>query len=202
MFRWLPLMAVALLFVAAQARAHQVHVFAMADGSTIQGEVYFRGGEAARDAKVKALGAAGELLAETTTDQKGEFSFPARYRCDYRVVVDVGGGHVAEYTVSADELPASLPLPGASSAASEAPHGDTKDTESASASVEIASADKPMLAEQLESLNKQVIQLRKELDGYEQKTRFRDILGGIGYILGLMGLWGYFLGGRRRSRKQ
>jgi hypothetical protein len=40
--------------------------------------------------------------------------------------------------------------------------------------------------------------LRRQLDRYEHTLRLRDVLGGIGYIFGIMGLLFFVLG--RRSR--
>ena len=39
---------------------------------------------------------------------------------------------------------------------------------------------------------KQIRPLREQLDRYERQVRFRDLLGGLGYILGLTGLILYF----------
>lgn len=42
----------------------------------------------------------------------------------------------------------------------------------------------------------EVAALRDQLHEYEQRVRLRDILGGIGYIVGIAGLAFYFLGVR------
>lgn len=192
-------LALVITLLSVPAKAHQVHVFALAEGSVIQGEAYFRGGEPVREARVRALGLSGEALGETKTDSQGKFSLTAQARTSYRLVVDAGGGHVAEYTVPADELPQSLPL-------RSAPANPGKNTTESSSKpqtvtlTETPSSDTQSLLERIESLNSQVAQLRKQLDRYEQKTRLRDVLGGIGYILGLMGLGGYLLAGRRGTR--
>jgi nickel transport protein len=185
--------------LAGPVQAHQVHVFATAEGCTIRGEVYVRGGEPVRKGTVKALGPSGDALGETTTDDEGKFSLPAQYRCDYRLVVDAGGGHTAEYTLPADELPESLPLPAAEKPASGATpvSGDPEAVTKPS----VSSVGEQAISSQLESLNRQIVQLRKQLDGYEQKVRLHDILGGIGYIVGLMGLAAYFAGARRNKRE-
>ncbi len=92
-----------------QAPAHKLHVFAAVEGKSIRGQAYFRGGDAAAGVPVQALGPAGQPLDKTTTDNQGNFVLPARFRCQYRLVVDAGGGHTAEYRISAQELPADLP---------------------------------------------------------------------------------------------
>jgi len=39
-----------------------------------------------------------------------------------------------------------------------------------------------------EQISRQIHELREQLHDYEQRTRLRDVLGGIGYILGLAGV--------------
>lgn len=50
----------------------------------------------------------------------------------------------------------------------------------------------------LEAIHNRLIRLQQRLDEYEQKIRLRDVLGGIGYIVGIAGIAFYFLGVRRR----
>ena len=52
----------------------------------------------------------------------------------------------------------------------------------------------------MESLRAEIVELRREFADYRNSTRLRDVLGGIGYILGLAGLAFYFLGVRRKER--
>ena len=60
------------------------------------------------------------------------------------------------------------------------------------------------LAEQGEggqALGRQIRGLREQIEGYQEQVRFRDVLGGIGYIFGVAGIAFYFLG-RRQQRRQ
>jgi nickel transport protein len=189
--------ALLMLFIAGTAQAHEVHVFAVADGNTIRGEAHSHDEEPIRDARVRALNAAGKILGETRTDGQGKFSLTARYRCDHRLVVDVGAGHMAEYTLPADELPESLPVPPTSPAGAHPQPEHSHEHSHNIAAAAVASPDAEHLLDRLDLLNSQVVQLRKQLDGYEHKVRLHDILGGIGYIVGLMGLGAYFLRSRR-----
>ncbi len=188
------------LLSADRAFAHKTHVFAYVQGKAIQGEVYFSGGSPAREATVAMFDPSGKKLGEATTDEKGEFSYQPRVRCDHRVVFDSGDGHAAEYTVAGGELPADLPTP-----ANPAPQAETTEKPDADESpVELVTQspepnEKELHATIEAAVARQIIPLRKQLDRYEQKTRLRDILGGIGYILGLMGLTYYLLS--RRNQK-
>jgi nickel transport protein len=53
----------------------------------------------------------------------------------------------------------------------------------------------------LEAVHAQLVELRKQLNQHEQSLRLRDILGGIGYIVGIAGVAFYFLGIRRKRLK-
>jgi nickel transport protein len=197
---------------ATPAAAHNVFVFASARDHRIEGEVYFRGGTPARDAKVTVVGPGGETLGNTTTDEKGEFAFPVRFRCDHKLIADVGEGHRAEFTVSAEELPDDLPAPGGTDTASlkqpdeaEATSPDQPAQQAAppasTGSVQ-ATAKVESLKADIQALDRQIAQLRKDLNRSQSELRLRDILGGVGYILGVMGLVFYFLGVRRKEKRQ
>jgi len=58
------------------------------------------------------------------------------------------------------------------------------------------------LAAQVAALQGQLAELRIAQDRHENKVRLHDVLGGIGYILGLMGLAFYFLGVRRKGKAE
>ena len=49
-------------------------------------------------------------------------------------------------------------------------------------------------------VSRHVTPLREQLNAYEDRLRWRDVLGGIGYILGLTGLAAAFSTHRRRQK--
>ena len=114
----------------------------------------------------------------------GTFAGPKRW-CGPTAAGSPTGPLAAEPpTASPGEPPAQPDVPAspANEADPAAPGGESLDT-------------------RVEALTRQIVQLRKQLDDYEQKTRWRDVLGGIGYILGLMGVAFYFLGVRRKEKR-
>jgi len=189
----LSLLAVAALAVnSRQALAHRVKVYAWAEaGNTIRGEVYFPGGGKAKNVAVEVLGPKGRKLGETKTDDAGKFAFPARYRCDHKFVVNIGDGHGATYVLKADELPRSLPaLQGAGAHAGEAPAAEAANAQpSATAPDDISPAARRLVEE---AISRQVVPLRRQIEAYEEKVRLRDVVGGIGYIVGIAGIVFYF----------
>lgn len=173
-----------LLLAPAPAGAHQLHLFAFAEGSRVEGSVYFAGGIPATAARLEVRGQNGDTLPAPTVDAEGRFRFDIRRRQDYRLSADTGDGHRAQWTLPASELAADLPP-----AAGVAP--------TASPRPEAATAELTLEARIERAVARQVRPLREQLIGYEERVRLHDILGGLGYILGLTGvaLWW-----RRRGR--
>ncbi|NUQ61918.1 MAG: carboxypeptidase regulatory-like domain-containing protein [Pirellulales bacterium] len=193
------ILAASWALAASPALAHKIHVFAYAEGHTIRGEAYARDGGPVRDAAVTAFGPGGVRLGEATTDAEGKFTFEARFRCDHRLAIDAGGGHAAEFTVSAEELPKDLPARASEDKPQESPIPLLATPQTA---VSAASPmDEEALLAKLEAVDRQIVQLRMQIDGYEQKVRLHDVLGGLGYILGLMGVAYYFFGRRKKDER-
>jgi len=63
------------------------------------------------------------------------------------------------------------------------------------------SPDEEALTRKIEAaVAKRIRPLVREISELKEEVRFHDILGGIGYILGLAGVAFYFLGVRRRGQ--
>jgi nickel transport protein len=178
---------------------HKVFVFGSVRGQLIAGEAYYLGGDPAAGVRITVLDPAGKMLGETTTDEEGDFTFQPRVRCDHRLVADAGMGHQAEHTIEAAELPAELP----GGASGDAPHPSAPLPSAGSVGEHQHAHGLPGddLAVQTEALSQQLTALRKDLDKWRAELRLQDILGGVGYILGLAGLAFYFLGVRRKENR-
>jgi nickel transport protein len=183
----------ALLALPVTAHAHRIGVFASVSDGRISGEVYFPSGGAAAGVKVVARAPDGRVLGEAVSDADGRWQMPVRFRCDHELAADAGEGHRATYLVPASDLPANLPaLPGAGGPAAPPPAAPPE--LEAAASPDIEAAVERAVARQVEPL-------RRDLARYQDSVRVHDVLGGIGYVLGLMGLAFYFLGARRRASR-
>lgn len=206
--------ALVLAILAGPAQAHKLHVFAAVDGKVIRGETYFRGGGPAARLPVKALGPAGQVLGQTTSDDQGKFALPACFRCEHRVVVDAGDGHTAEYRIAEQEFPDGLPPLGAAGSpagglapslpgtppAEPPPLAQPKGRQPGPGEVQHGPPSPGPIADlsaSIDALRTQVLDLRQEFDKFRQEIRVRDVLGGIGYILGVMGAVLYVVHRRR-----
>jgi nickel transport protein len=158
------------------AGAHGIDLHVHIAGDSIRGRALFVGGGPVVGAKVTVYAPSGSRLGSTKTDGEGAFTFVPREAVDHRFWLQDGTGHGTEYLVKAADLP---PLAA----------GD---------------ADAPATAtdEDLQdAMENAVAPLHKKIDKLQSTIRLHDILGGIGYIVGLTGLWFYFQA-RRLQRRQ
>ncbi len=192
------LLLVALALAALPASAHKLQVFAFAEGARIQGSAYFAGGAKAQGATIKMEDAEGHVLAELTPGPDGSFSYTAQARMDHVIVADSGDGHRAEWRVTASELAAGFPdaprLPAkqrsaATSATRDTPVASRSDPPPISLPQSTGAPSAPVdLATIERAVARQVGPLREELRAAQDQARLHDIMGGIGYILGLVGI--------------
>jgi nickel transport protein len=94
--------------VGSPAWAHILKVFAEVSGNMIVGQGYFSTGTYPVHLPVEVFGPGRQKVGEVTTDEKGKFQFQPNKRQNYTFVMDAGEGHHAEWTVEANELPATL----------------------------------------------------------------------------------------------
>lgn len=177
-----------------QAAAHKVILYAYVDGKNIIVEGGFGDGSIAGNAEVKVYDPQDNLLCEGITDDNGiyEFSIPAK--TDLRIVLDAGMGHQAEYTIAKDELP-------------EVNNGNTQKVEDTETTEKAGETEVTGLNEEQlrtiisQELNKKIAPLNKKLIQLESSkgAGITEIIGGIGYIFGIMGLALYFIKGRTKS---
>jgi nickel transport protein len=192
-----PALATVLLlaFGASSAQAHKLKVFATAVGNDVSGYAYFSPGGRAQEVAVTVTLPDGRVIQHLTTDDHGEFHFSATQRATHTILVDAGDGHEATYHVPADELGGSLM---ATTAAA-----DPKASEAAAAAASVvgpsAIADTQLATVIDQAVARQLRPLREQIDAWQEKIWLHDVLGGLGYIIGMGGLV-YGLTGNRRSR--
>jgi len=185
---------IAIFALSGTANAHGVHVFAWVADGTVHVESKFSGGRNPQKARIEVLAPDGQPLLEGHTATDGTFSFPVPQPTALRIVLHAGTGHRAEWTLSeadvresesgtAPAVTARGPLP---EAAQSPPEGDLSPQ-----SIE------RIVDRALDQKLKPVMTMLAE--SRQQRPGIRDIVGGIGYIIGLVGLAAY-LRNRPRSR--
>jgi nickel transport protein len=186
--------SVLLLFLSfsAPARAHKVSLFAWVEGDTVYTESYFGGERKAVGGLIRVFDPSGKQLLEGKTDDKGEFSFRIPRKVDLKIVLEATMGHKTEFILRAEK-------PGDIQKGSEpAPEkGESPVPPSPSIGTD-AEQIRQMMEEALDARLKPIARTLAKIR-QEKGPGLTEILGGIGYIFGLMGVALYF-GSRRKDR--
>lgn len=152
------------VLVAIDAYGHRINLLVLPEGARAMGHAYYADGTPASGASIAVHDVSGTVLAQLQTDAEGHFEFTPGGSGTFTFVVETDDGHRAEAAVAlgaADTSTVPQPQP--------------------------AAAMRP--GDEIErAVQRAIAPMRLQLDAYEQKTRFRDILGGMGYIVGVVGL--------------
>jgi nickel transport protein len=205
-----------ILLATATAWCHGISVFAWVEGELVHVESKFSGGKRPVNATVRVFDPEGKELLSGTTDDKGAWSFDLPQHTALKIVLEAGMGHRGEWTLSAEEVgapssaasenvtPQSLPSPQSA---------DTLPTESTTVvptpvvptpvvpTPVVPTAEgldarlRTVLAAELATVTARLAHLEARLDG----PSLQDILGGLGYILGLVGIGAYVQARRMRD---
>ena len=180
------------VLLASTSWAHKAHLWATVSG----GEVICRGsvgrGARAKHCRITAYLPDGKVLVRGKTDDEGRFSFVPGVCTDMRVVLDAGEGHRAEFRLAADQLRRVAP--------SARPSCPTPPPPPAPPAPSSPSLDETALRRIVADVVDRTFQERVEpvLDQMaalaDRKPGPTEIIGGIGYILGIMGVVMYFRG--------
>jgi nickel transport protein len=195
------LVILALGLFATSAWAHRMLVFAYAEGDTIQVESKFVPDTPVHQGRVQVLDSkTGQVLVRGQTDDQGRFSFqiPPKAKSehlDLKIVVESTMGHrgewllkAASYLTGASMGKAVEPAP-AAAAAPKAP--DTR----------AVPLDQQALEAALQkTLERQLAPIKEKLTELSvHRTSLTDIIGGLGYIMGIFGLWAYLQSKKRKD---
>jgi nickel transport protein len=190
------------------AFAHKVSIFAWVEGDTVYTQSKFSKGKRAKNSSVIVFDSDGNKLLEGKTDDNGEFSFKIPKQTALKVVLKASMGHMSEWKIPFEEI-----NPEAVSNNSK-PESDIKDSyETSSRSQTINSGtDLSALSESHgisrqeikklidESLDRKLSPIMNILaDSYGGGPGLTEIIGGIGYIFGLMGVVMYFTSRKKKK---
>jgi nickel transport protein len=173
-------------------------VFAWVEDETVHTESYFPGGKVVHGGILSVYDSNGELLLTGETDEEGMFSFAVPKRDALTIVLDASMGHRATFVLSREELglPLTAPSAEAENGLSGSGNGETDDSQSKSISeITRSPGDFAVTSEDIrrivqEEVSKQLSPLAATLNRLAREERVSpgDVIAGIGYIVGLMGL--------------
>lgn len=180
------------------SHAHKVSIFAWVEGDTVFTQSKFMGGKKTKHAAVSVYDKDGTKLLQGATDADGFFSFKAPVKAQMKVVLDAGMGHRNEWTILSNEF--LTPDDGGK-------NQDTSDlTHTASIQEEGKHFRDSILTEQHKitrkelqdivekALDKKLHPLTAKINQYikeDDEPNITEILGAVGYIIGLVGLGAY-----------
>jgi len=190
------------LFCNAPVSAHKVTIFAWVEGNTVHTQSKFSGGKVAKNSTVVVYDKDGAQLLEGKTDETGAFSFKVPQKAELKVVLKASMGHLAEWIISAEEITA------VNSGSESSSHEKKEDEVLARHNIAVSEAQvddgesvatvdgltKKDIQELIDaSVDKKLAPLMNRLaDSVDSGPRAFDVIGGVGYIFGLVGVALYF----------
>jgi len=198
--------------------AHKVNVFAFLEGNRIVVEGYFSKTAKAQDCVVEFYSADGKKIHQGKTDDKGiyrvDFAGLGPIKGDLKIMLIAGQGHQSEYTIPAADLPSGQSVPEKKSEAipetgpvkTATPGQEMAEPESSKAPIPQPGIDAAALTESVRTVVREELQplirmvanqQRILLESQDKGPDFKEIIGGIGWIVGLCGIAGFFIGRRR-----
>ena len=146
-------------------------------------ESYFPDGKKVKDGIVEVYDSQGNKLLEGKTNENGHFNFKLLKKDNLRIILSASMGHKNTYTLSADEISDSV----------KTRESQDKQLEE-SKTKEVLTIDLNQIKKIIDtSLDEKLKPIMRELAKTQQKTvSITEIIGGIGYIFGVMGIILYF----------
>lgn len=196
------LLAFAVLAVTSgPALAHRLKLFAAVGGNEVSGYGFFIGGGRPAGVPIVARDAGGTEVWRGTTGDDGAFAFTVTRPEALTLSLDAGDGHAVEETLAADrfgavaEPPALVPTVAKDVAV---PGGTNEDIAEITARMEPIAKQMELrvaasiAAEVDKAVARQIRPLLEAQAAAETRIRVNDILGGLGWIAGLVGVGLFF----------
>lgn len=191
-----------LLFFSSTAFAHKFIMSTWVEGDTVYLEAGFSDGTTAKHAKIEVFdNSSGDKLLDGETDDSGEFSCKIPKKTELRIHGNAGMGHQGESIIPLEDVAEAFPGDGAD--LSESAGSVTAETEApvvspTPAAAGISEAELQKIVET--AVEKKLRPLLRKMAEQDMKgPSLQDIMGGIGYIIGLIGL-GTYINYRRKSK--
>uniref|UniRef100_A0A7V6CNE8 Uncharacterized protein n=1 Tax=candidate division WOR-3 bacterium TaxID=2052148 RepID=A0A7V6CNE8_UNCW3 len=158
--------------------AHKVNLFVYVKNNKVYCEGYYSDGKRVKGGVIEVYDQGKKKLLVGKTDEQGIFSFVPKTKKDLRIVLDAGIGHRAEAEIKAEELPI---IEEENKAEKEAAEKIKKE--------ELEKLVSEIIDEKLTPIYELLLKAEKE----KNKILLREIISGIGYILGIFGIISLFL---------
>lgn len=187
------------LALCGNALAHRVTIFAWVEGDTVYTESKSGSGAPLQNATVRVLDHQGKRLLTGRTDAEGAFSFKTSQKKDLTVVLEASMGHRAEWTIPAQELVGGSGSP--SRPAEDPTHTERlKGGEEFSKKVVIGMDRRELEALINQTLDRKLTPVLRQLSELTHGgPTMTEVVGGLGYIFGLVGIALYMLNRKKNK---
>ncbi len=185
----------ALVFISTDADAHKIRVFAYENDGSIVAEAKFSSGRPAKKVEIKVLAENQDTLISGVTDNNGEYRFSAEVirentAGNLTITVNDGSGHRGTWELEkADYLGEKTTH--LHSSLSKPRHSEENQTNIKTPAVPINYSAIERIVEK--TVAREIAPIKQLLTEQKQDTiTLQEILGGLGYILGLAGIAAYY----------
>lgn len=190
--RVFPLLIVFAAFscISSLAYAHKVNMFAYVEGNKVIMEGYFADGNKPMNCEVVVTDPNKKVLVKGLTDHEGKFSFDIPEITDLRIVLNAGMGHRTEFVISRSELAGVKPVRADTASVPEVAEVEVAEpAEQSPENVSVSSTiSEAMVRKAIADAN---LPLMRAVEELKEQASFSNIVGGIGFIVGLVGVFFY-----------
>jgi len=190
------------------AFAHKVSIFAYSEGGMIYTESYFPDGSPVVNGEIQVYDSSNKLILKGRTDNKGIYNFKIPKIDDLKIVLLASMGHRAEFVLKKGDISTidkengnlknesiSKSKIGEISVQNKIGVNKTSDNEALSMGNVTADEIRKIVSEEVAKELKPIARGIAKLE--ENKPGPTEIIGGIGYIIGLIGITMFFLAKKR-----
>jgi len=171
--------------------AHKVYIFAWTEGDMIHSES-FSGNKRIKFGLIKVYDMSGNLLLEGKTDVNGNFSFENPKKSELKIVLEAGMGHRADYVLGEEDIEQTTAKESSFRTVEADIH---KSSNGGLNEQDIRRIMEEVIDDRLNTFSKRLQRMEEE-----KNPKFTEIIGGIGYIIGIMGIIIY-IKSRKKYRK-
>ncbi len=177
-------------FSSESAFAHKVYIYAWVAEDTVYTESSFGGNRMVKDGEITVFDPGGNILVKGKTNDKGTFAFKIQKESEMKIVLKAGTGHMAHWVVPVDEIKGIQPKERSQTGNDPLPEKKFEHPIEKTSKLVNAHLNSDCLTEkEVQAIVERAIEKVLKQD---REPGITDIIGGIGYIIGLVGMGAYF----------
>ncbi|MGC9017459.1 MAG: emp24/gp25L/p24 family protein [Caldimicrobium sp.] len=179
-----------------EAFAHKINLFITQVEDRIEGEGFFADGSPCKNCEITVFDPSEKEILKIKTDEKGKFSFSLPEKVErVKIILSAGEGHIVEKTVTIKrESKEKKVMPKIEADKKRESENNLLVDEKLKESFTELNSRIINLEAEVKALREEMLNLRKDM----QKIAYRDIIGALGYLLGIFAII-YFIKKRHAS---